>query len=98
MLSEKEIKHIAHLARIDIPKDKLDKLTRDISGILDFVGELSKVDTESIKESSNIRGLESILRGDKEHNLIEEKGQDLISQAPENKDGFVVVPEVLKQD
>ena len=121
MLNKDEVKHIAKLARIELKNHEVERYQKELSAILDFVGELSKADTAGVdpvrgprqgrgsrlqRLASNgvepirqITGLESIFRKDEISNRIEvglQYGTELIKQAPDYKDGYVVVPEVMK--
>ena len=96
MISKDEVKHIAQLARIKLAEGQLEKYQTELSAILDFVGELSKADTVGVAPTRQISGLESIFRKDEPRNLYEAGPHKLIEQAPDHKDGYVVVPEVMK--
>ena len=101
MISKEEVKKIAQLARIEIGEDQVEKYQTELSAILDFVGQLSKVDTSGVDPIRQITGLESVFRKDESSYEVGlrkamDQGQDLIQQAPEHKKGYVVVPEVLK--
>lgn len=96
MISKEEVKHIAQLARIKLEPEQVEKYQKELSAILEFVGELSKADTSNAEPIRQITGLESAFREDAEHGLLDQsQGQELIKQAPHHKDGFVAVPEVL---
>ncbi len=95
MLSKEELKHLAHLARLGLSEKELKNFQGDLSRIVDFVGQLTEVDTAEEGAGKNITGLESIFQEDKEHGQIKEKGPGLIKQSPKDKDSFVVAPEVF---
>ena len=97
MISSEEVKKIAGLARIDLSESQIEKYQTELSAILDFVGQLSKADTSGVEPIRQITGLESIGRKDEDRGLIDQNlGSELVGQAPENKNGFVEVPEILK--
>ena len=97
MISKDEVKKIAGLARIEISEDQIEKYQAEMSAILDFVSELSKANTKGVEPIRQITGLENIFKKDEDRGLLDQhQGLSLINQAPEHKDGFVVVPEVLK--
>lgn len=98
MISKEEVKHIASLARIKLEPDQLEKYQAELSAILDFVGELAKVDTAKAEPIRQITGLESVFRKDENRALLDQgQGPELVKQAPKHQDGFVVVPEVIKR-
>lgn len=97
MISKEEVKKIAGLARIEISEDQVGKYQVELSAILDFVGQLSEADTSGAETIRQILNLENMVRKDEDKNLIDQNiGGELVSQAPENKDGYVEVPEILK--
>lgn len=95
MISNKEIKHLAYLGRLELTADEEKMLQKQLPEIIDFVGQFSGLPSLEVEAGRQIMGLESVFREDKEHGLVEERGQDLIKQAPEKKDSFVVVPKVI---
>lgn len=97
MISKEEVKKIASLARIDVSEVELEKYQTELSAILDFVGQLSKADTSGVEPIRQITGLESIGRKDEDKKLIDQNiGAELVGQAPEQQDGYIVVPEIMK--
>ena len=97
MISKDEVKNIAKLARIELSEEDAEKYQKELSEILDFVGQLSKADTAGVEPIRQITGLESVFRKDEPNNFSDSSGRELIAQSLEHKDGFVVVPEVLKR-
>ena len=97
MISSEEVKKIAGLARIDLSESQIEKYQTELSAILDFVGQLSKADTSGVEPIRQITGLESISRKDEDKHLIDQNiGADLVGMAPEHKDGYIEVPEIMK--
>lgn len=97
MIFKEEVRKIAQLARIEISDSQIEKYQAELSAILDFVGQLSKANTKDVEPIRQITGLESIFKKDEDRGLLDQQsGNSLVNQAPEHKDNFVVVPEVLK--
>jgi len=44
LLSKEDVKYVAALARIDVPEDKLEGFTKTLSGIVQYVEQLQKLD------------------------------------------------------
>ncbi|MEK9155763.1 MAG: Asp-tRNA(Asn)/Glu-tRNA(Gln) amidotransferase subunit GatC [Patescibacteria group bacterium] len=90
-----QVKHIAKLSRLELSKEEEMKYTKELSSILDYVNQLSKVETESIEPMANITGLENVMREDK----VEELGishDDIKKNSPEFKGGYFIVPGVFE--
>src|SRR3990167_10940736 len=101
MLSREEVLRIAELAKIEIKERDIEKYQMDLSSILDFVGTLQALPvlTESgTSEYRQMMGLEGVMREDEQHTHRIPRNGELIGNAPEYKDGFVLSPRILKTD
>ncbi len=56
--------HIAKLANLSLNGEELKKFEAQLSSILDYIKKLNEVDTENIKETSQVTGLENVTRED----------------------------------
>jgi aspartyl-tRNA(Asn)/glutamyl-tRNA(Gln) amidotransferase subunit C len=93
MISQAEVKYIAELARIGVSKKDVEKFSRDLSAVLDWVGELKKVNIEKISEVSHISGKENSLREDR----VEEFSptEKIIELFPEKKERYDKVKSIF---
>lgn len=64
-LTEAQVKHIAHLARLKLSDEEVKKFTTQLISILDWVSMLDEVDTTNVVPTSQITGLKNVLREDK---------------------------------
>ena len=91
-MSDFDIKNIAKLASIKLSEDEQEKLTNDLSIILEHVQALSSLELDTNIEDVFIHPLE------KELKLVEDNENDslthdeALSNAPESKNGRFVVP------
>ncbi len=98
MLTEKEIRHIASLARIKITGEEEEKFKKELSSILDYINKLNEVDTDGIEPLYQTTGLVNSLRKDesrKEFEMNENLNKLLIEQAPHKEKRFIKVKSVL---
>ena len=65
MITKKEVQHIAGLARIGLDEKELEKYSKDISSILDWIEQLKEVDIEGVEPTAHIAGMENVSRKDK---------------------------------
>lgn len=63
-LTKEDVLHVAELSNLTLTDAEINKFTPQLSKIVDFVGELSKVDTEGIEPTNQTTGLKSILGED----------------------------------
>ncbi|MCX6763948.1 MAG: Asp-tRNA(Asn)/Glu-tRNA(Gln) amidotransferase subunit GatC [Candidatus Moranbacteria bacterium] len=93
MIKRDEVKHIATLARIGLAEEEVAKYANDLSGILDWVDELKKVNISGIKPIDHITGMENIEREDRAEVFGDE--EKIIKMFPEQKYNFDKVKSVL---
>jgi len=63
-LSPDDVRHIAKLARLNIEDSEVDKFTRELSSILDYVDMLQEVDTKNVEPTAQVTGLTNSFRED----------------------------------
>lgn len=92
MISKEEVKHIAKLARIDLTENEIEKMQKDLSGILDYFNLLKKA-PKIKKIENNFGNLESLRKDEvvSSHNIVDE----LIAATPDKKDDYIKVKSIL---
>jgi aspartyl-tRNA(Asn)/glutamyl-tRNA(Gln) amidotransferase subunit C len=93
MISKDEVKHIASLARIGLSEKEVEKYSKDLSAVLEWVDELKKADIKGIEPIAHITGMNSISREDKNEEF--ENKEEIIKLFPEKKNGYDKVKSVL---
>ena len=73
MLSEKEVVHIAKLAKLDLSDEDVLKFTGQLSSVLEYIDVLNEVDTEGVEPTSQVTGLTNVTEGDDEVNCPHSK-------------------------
>ncbi|MBI4158600.1 MAG: Asp-tRNA(Asn)/Glu-tRNA(Gln) amidotransferase subunit GatC [Candidatus Yanofskybacteria bacterium] len=100
MLSDKEIQHIAQLARIKLTEKEKDKFKKELSLILDYVKKLNELDTDRIQPLYQTTRIVNALRPDehrKDFEMDKDLNEKLIGQAPSRQDRFIKVKSVLRK-
>lgn len=88
------LKKIAHLARLEFDEKSAQKMTKDMTQILDWVEHLDQVDTEGVEPITTMSSEVNVLREDKEgKHLDHEKG---LKNAPQRDSDYFRVPKVLE--
>jgi len=85
---------IAHLARIAVPEDQLAPLAAEMNNILDWIEQLSEVDTDGVLPLTSVVDMTLPLRADE----VTDGGRrdDILANARESEMGFFVVPKVIE--
>ena len=91
-VDQKLVKEIASLARLDLTNEETEMFVSQFKDILEYVSILNEVDTENVPPAYLSSANKSVTREDE----IEESVpmQDFLSNAPQSKDEYVVIPRV----
>lgn len=65
-LSRDEVIKIAKLAMIELSENEIDKLSSQISGIVEWTEMLQEVDTEGVEPTYQVTGVDTVMRDDVE--------------------------------
>lgn len=93
MISKEETKHISQLARIGVTEEDLEKLSKDLSSVLDWIKKMEEIDVSDVSPTNHITGMENVWREDQMVDFSSK--EDLIDLFPEKKDGYDKVSSVL---
>ncbi|MSR68144.1 Asp-tRNA(Asn)/Glu-tRNA(Gln) amidotransferase subunit GatC [Candidatus Peribacteria bacterium] len=63
-LTKEQVLHIAKLARLTLTPSEVDKMTKELSSILNYIEILNEVDTTNIEPTAQVTGLTNALRED----------------------------------
>ena len=85
---------VARLARIAEPEDRLEPLARELSGILDWIEQLSEVNTDGVEPMTTSVAMKLPMRDD----VVTDGGDParVLSNAPKTDKGFFIVPKVVE--
>ncbi|MEI6249185.1 MAG: Asp-tRNA(Asn)/Glu-tRNA(Gln) amidotransferase subunit GatC [bacterium] len=93
-LSTEDVSKLAKLARLKLTDQEKEKYANELSGILDYVELLSKVDVGDLKPTHQVTGLKNVMREDE----IIDYGYDvksLMNNVKEEKDGYIKVKRMI---
>ena len=92
-ITKEEVLYVAHLARLDLAEESIEKFAGQIDEILGYIEKLNQVDTEGIQPTSHAISLTNAFRNDEEKEPI--KREFALANAPEQEEGSFVVPKVV---
>jgi aspartyl-tRNA(Asn)/glutamyl-tRNA(Gln) amidotransferase subunit C len=93
-ISRDDVLHLAQLSKLELDDAEIDGLQADISNILGYVEQLSKLDTTSVEPTYQTTGLSNVWRDDQIINYGITR-EELLARSPEVVDFQVKVPKVL---
>ena len=93
-VDEKTVRRIADLARIAVSESDVPNLAKELNSILDFVDQLSEVDTQGVQPMTSVVEREIKRRED----VITDGGyaDDIVANAPVQDDQYFAVPKVVE--
>ncbi len=93
-LNQETIKNLSTLARLRLPTEREEKILSDLQSILDWVEQLKEVNIDGVEPLVSVTEGTTPMRQDEvtDGNLQKE----LMMNAPEQIQGFYVVPKVVK--
>lgn len=91
-VDKKLVKEIATLARLDLTNEETEMFVSQFKDILEYVSILNEVDTDTVPPAYLSSTNKSVTRED----VIEESipTQEFLSNVPQSKDDYVVIPRV----
>jgi aspartyl-tRNA(Asn)/glutamyl-tRNA(Gln) amidotransferase subunit C len=93
-VSRADVEHIARLARVGLEPDEVERLSQQLSGILDHFAALSAVDTEGVEPTAHPLPLANVMRADSVAPSL--PPEDVLANAVATEDGYIRVRAVLE--
>ena len=96
-LTKRDVEHVAKLAKLDLTNEEIDKYLKQLSSVIDYISELSEVNTESVEPTSQTTGLENIHRPDEvnEKNCLSQ--DQALSGIDKAHNGYFKVKAILNE-
>ncbi len=92
-----DIAHIAKLANVPVTSEQVEELTKQVGVTVEYVSQLSMVDTVGVTETSQVTGLENVLREDEIDTTRMFTQEEALANAKRTYNGFFVVDAVLDE-
>src|SRR5512147_1707466 len=92
-VDEKLVKEIAFLARLDLTEEETKTFIPQFQDILKYFSILNELDTENVPPAYLSSANKSVTREDEIEASV--PTQEFLSNAPQAKDDYVVIPRVL---
>ncbi len=92
-ITAEDIEKVAKLARLQLPKEQIEKYTNQLEKILEYVDHLQAIDTTEVPPTT--RALEVINYTRKDEIADPKVREQLLELAPQREDDFYRVPKIL---
>lgn len=94
-LSAADVFHIAKLANIPLNSKEATKLAEGLSETLEFINKVKKVKTTGIEATSQVTGLENVLREDQTRPSLSQK--EALSGVTSTYKGYFKIKAILEE-
>ena len=64
MIDRDQVLHVARLARLRLDDDELERMSSELSGILEHVERISELDLDGVEPTTHVIELQNVLRPD----------------------------------
>ena len=64
MIDRAQVLHVARLARLALSEDEVERMSRELSAVLDHIEKISELDLDGVPPTSHVVEIENVLRPD----------------------------------
>jgi len=90
MIDREQVLHVAKLARLRLSEGEVERMAGELSGILEHVDRIGKLDLDGVEPTSHVVDLENVLRPDRPRPSWPR--ETVLEPAPDPADGAFRVP------
>jgi aspartyl-tRNA(Asn)/glutamyl-tRNA(Gln) amidotransferase subunit C len=90
VIDRDQVLHVAKLARLRLSEEEVERMAGELSGILEHVDRIGKLDLEGAEPTSHVVELENVLRADQPRPSWPR--EVVLRSAPDASDGAFRVP------
>lgn len=94
-MNKDDVLKLARLSRIEMQEEEAEKLSHEFENILSYVAEVKNAVSGAVELSKEDLPLRNVMRDDTEPHESGIHTEALLNEAPESKDGYVVVKKIL---
>jgi aspartyl-tRNA(Asn)/glutamyl-tRNA(Gln) amidotransferase subunit C len=94
-ISLEQIKHLAHLSRLEFSEEELKEMQGDMGKILDFVAQIDALDLSGIEPLTQMSDSVNVMREDQTKGMIQK--EEALKNAPDANSDYFRVPKFGKK-
>jgi len=92
-ITKNEVKKVAHLARLELNEDEINKHAEQLEKILEYINQLEKIDTYDVPCTTRAIEVINVFRKDEKKNY--DSTEDILELGPSKEDKYFKVPKIL---
>ena len=90
MIDREQVLHVARLARLHLDEDEVERMTSELSTILDHIEKIGELDLDGVEPTSHVIALQNVLRPDEPRESLPR--ERALEPAPDAADDAFRVP------
>jgi aspartyl-tRNA(Asn)/glutamyl-tRNA(Gln) amidotransferase subunit C len=90
VIDRDQVLHVARLARLELSDEEVERMSSELSSILDHIEKISELDLENVEPTSHVVEVENVLRADEPRESWPR--ERILEPAPDPADGGFRVP------
>ncbi|MCM1143070.1 MAG: Asp-tRNA(Asn)/Glu-tRNA(Gln) amidotransferase subunit GatC [Blautia sp.] len=90
IINDATIEYVGILSKLELSETEREQAKKDMGRMLDYIDKMDELDTEGVEPMSHVFPVQNVFREDIVTNS--DIREELISNAPEQKDGMFMVP------
>jgi aspartyl-tRNA(Asn)/glutamyl-tRNA(Gln) amidotransferase subunit C len=90
MIDRSEVLHVARLARLELTEDEVERMTSELSKVLDYIEKIGELDLEGVPPTSHVVEVTDALRDDEPRPSLPR--EEALAPAPAVADDGFEVP------
>jgi len=96
-ITRKDVEYVARLARLRLSEEEKDRYAGQLEHILEYIGQLNRLDTKEVPPTSHVLPLSNVDREDRLSPSTPDEIERLMANAPEREDNFFKVKKVIEE-
>ena len=93
VISDETIEYVGILAKLDLSGEEKEQAKKDLAEMLDYIDELSELDTSNVEPMSHVFPVQNVFREDVVTNG--DDSENILKNAPGEKDNMFLVPKTF---
>ncbi len=90
MIERAQVLHVARLARLELAEAEVQRMTSELSAVLDHIEKISELDLDGVPPTSHVVAVENALRADEPQPSLSR--EEALAPAPAVQEGGFLVP------
>ncbi len=94
MLTEKDVEHVAKLARIALTHEEKGVFTHQLANIMDYIDRLKELDTAGVEPMHHVMDIHNVFREDRADKKL--TADEVLANSPDREGSFFKVPKIME--